>query len=249
MSHMVLFVDDDLGVLQALVRRLRKEPYELRTATSAEEAPGAFGRGPVDLVVCGWHMPGMTGTEFLAKVAAEYPNCVRILLTGEASLPVAVGAINNGEVYRFLTKPFDANALAGVIREALRDRAAPLPAGASPPAAAPTAKAADGNAREPEAAGQFADGVAAEFDQVVMAINGYCTILLADANVVGPVRESVRQIKKASERGLTLTRQLLSPGEQQRVARGHEPAGVATGEGTDRGPKADRVVATKLDRR
>jgi two-component system, probable response regulator PhcQ len=126
MTHTVLFVDDDLGVLQALVRRLRKEPYQIRTATSAEEAQGAFERCPIDLVVSDWRMPGMSGTEFLAKVAKEYPNCIRIMLTGEPSLAVAIGAVNNGEVHRFLTKPYDAEALAGIIREALQERDASL---------------------------------------------------------------------------------------------------------------------------
>lgn len=122
MAHTVLFVDDELSVLQALVRRLRKEPYEIRTATTAEEAWRTFERCTIDLVVSDWRMPGMSGTEFLAKVAAEYPDCIRIMLTGEPSLAVAIGAVNNGEVHRFLTKPYDADALAGIIREALLER-------------------------------------------------------------------------------------------------------------------------------
>jgi PAS domain S-box-containing protein len=122
MAQTVLLVDDELSVLQALVRRLRKEAYQIRTATSAEQARGVFERCTIDLVVSDWRMPGMSGTEFLAKVAAEYPNCIRIMLTGEPSLPVVMGAVNNGEVYRFLTKPYDADALAAIIREALKER-------------------------------------------------------------------------------------------------------------------------------
>jgi hypothetical protein len=122
MSHTVLFVDDDIGVLQALVRRLRKEPFEICTATSAEEAHATFARRKIDLVVCDWRMPGMCGTEFLASIAKEYPNCIRIMLTGEPTLAVAIGAVNNGEVYRFLTKPYDAEALARIIRTALGKR-------------------------------------------------------------------------------------------------------------------------------
>jgi len=112
-------IDDDLHVLQGLVRNLRKEPYQFRTATSAEEALGILAHDPVDLIVCDWHMPGMSGTEFLAKVAKEYPKIIRIMLTGQASLPVALSAINKGEVYRFLTKPYDASELALTLREAL----------------------------------------------------------------------------------------------------------------------------------
>lgn len=65
----------------------------------------------------------MSGTEFLAKVAKEYPDTLRIMLTGQATLPVAMGAINNGGVHKFLTKPFDAAALASTIRQALEHTA------------------------------------------------------------------------------------------------------------------------------
>ncbi len=124
MTHSVLLVDDELELLQALMRRLRKESFQLLTATSAEEALGILARSPVDLIVSDWQMPGMSGLDFLAKVAKEYPNCVRIMLTGQPSLPVAISAINNGEVYKFLTKPYDASALAQIIRDALEHRRA-----------------------------------------------------------------------------------------------------------------------------
>ncbi len=122
----VMFVDDDMALLQGLMRRLRKEPFELRTATSAEEALGILSRAPIDLVVSDMNMPGMTGMEFLARVAREHPDCIRIMLTGRPTLDVAMGAINSGEVYRFLTKPYDAGALAALIRDALKNRGARL---------------------------------------------------------------------------------------------------------------------------
>jgi DNA-binding NtrC family response regulator len=119
MKHSVLLVDDDLAILHALVRNWRKEPFEVRTATTAEEALGILAKGHVDAVVCDWQMPGMCGTEFLAKIAAQHPNVIRIMLTGKANFEVAQGAINNGAVHKFLTKPYDAGALADVIRKAL----------------------------------------------------------------------------------------------------------------------------------
>ena len=122
MRTSVLFVDDDLSVLHGLVRRMRKEPFELRTATSGEEALGILARSSIDLIVSDMNMPGMSGMDFLAKVAKEYPDCVRIMLTGRPTLDVAMDAINNGEVYRFLTKPYDAGALAALIRKALEQR-------------------------------------------------------------------------------------------------------------------------------
>jgi DNA-binding NtrC family response regulator len=119
MNRTVLLVDDDLAVLQALLRNWRKEPFHVRTATRAEEALAILARDPVDAVVCDWHMPGMSGTEFLAKVASTYPAVIRIMLTGKANLEVAQGAINNGAVHKFLTKPCDAAALADVLEKAL----------------------------------------------------------------------------------------------------------------------------------
>ncbi|HWY87587.1 MAG TPA: protein kinase [Gemmataceae bacterium] len=122
MTKSVLFVDDELGVLQAVMRRMRKEPFQLRTATSAEEAWGILSRSPIDLVVSDNNMPGMSGLDFLAMVAKEFPSCIRIMLTGKPSLDAAMNAINSGEVYRFLTKPYDSEALAALIREALEQR-------------------------------------------------------------------------------------------------------------------------------
>lgn len=118
----VLLIDDDLNVLRGLMRRMREVPYDFRTATSAERALDVLAEGPVDLLVCDWQLPGMSGTEFLARVARSYPSTVRIMLTGHPDLTIAMGAINQGGVFRFLTKPCDADVLTGVIREALNGR-------------------------------------------------------------------------------------------------------------------------------
>src|SRR5947209_10350862 len=127
MKHTVLLVDDDLAVFQALIRNWRKEPFEVRTATTAEVALAILAQSDVDAVGCDWQMPGMSGTEFLARIASEYPRVIRIMLTGKPNLEVAQGAINNGAVHKFLTKPYDAGALAEVIRKALEQE---QPAGA-----------------------------------------------------------------------------------------------------------------------
>ena len=119
MTQTVLLVDDDLSILHGLVRNWRKESFKVRTATSAEEALAILEQCPVDAVVCDWQMPGISGTEFLAKVAADYPQTIRIMLTGKPTFEVAQGAINNGSVHKFLTKPCDAGHLAGVLTKAL----------------------------------------------------------------------------------------------------------------------------------
>ncbi len=122
MRHTVLLVDDEPKVLSALQRLLRDEAYEILTANNAEEAALLLDRTPVDLIVCDEEMPGMPGSEFLAKVASEYPEIVRIMLTGHPTLPAALRAINEGRIYQFFTKPCNEIDLAISIRRALEQK-------------------------------------------------------------------------------------------------------------------------------
>lgn len=123
MSHTVLLVDDEPNVLSGLTRLLRKEPYGILTANTAEEAAQLLENNSVDLIVSDEEMPGMSGTEFLARVAGEYPDTIRIVLTGRPTLPTALRAINEGKVYQFLTKPCNEIDLAITIRRALEQKA------------------------------------------------------------------------------------------------------------------------------
>lgn len=121
-QHVILLVDDEPNVLAALQRVLHKEPYEVLTANSGTEALILLAEREVDLVVADQDMPILTGTMFLAEVRRKYPETVRYILTGKASLEVAVDAINAGEVARFLMKPIDENEFRLVIREGLRQK-------------------------------------------------------------------------------------------------------------------------------
>lgn len=122
MEHTVLLIDDDPNVLDGLKRVLRKEPYEIETANSADEAATLLQDHTFDVIVCDEEMPGMSGTEFFVGVAREYPDTVRIVLTGRPTLPAALRAINEGRVYQFLTKPCNEIDLAISIRRALEHR-------------------------------------------------------------------------------------------------------------------------------
>lgn len=124
MTHRVLFVDDESHVTEGLYRALRKEPYEVLSAHSAADALKLLAHVPVDVVVADEKMPGMSGSELLAEVRRRYPDTVRMILTGHATLEAAVRAINEGEIYRFFTKPCDAVDLAVTIRRALEHQAA-----------------------------------------------------------------------------------------------------------------------------
>ncbi len=122
MSQRVLFVDDDQHLLEGLVRVLRKEPYEVLTTNSATEAAQILEKSGVDVIVSDEHMPGMSGTEFLTRVGQAYPEVVRILLTGNPSLPLALQAINEGKVFQLLTKPCNEIDLAFTLRKALEHK-------------------------------------------------------------------------------------------------------------------------------
>ncbi len=122
MTHTVLLVDDEPNVLNGLIRILHKEPYEILTANTAEEAAELLENENVDLIVSDEEMPGMSGTEFLACVARDYPDVVGIVLTGNPTLPAALRAINEGKVYQFFTKPCNEIDLAITIRRALEQK-------------------------------------------------------------------------------------------------------------------------------
>ena len=122
MSHTVLLVDDEPKVLSALQRVLQEEPYRLLTAGNAAEAAEVLRRAPVDLIVCDENMPGLSGSEFLAQVARDHPDVVRIVLTGQPTLAAALRAINEGRVYQFLTKPCNELDLAMTLRRALEQK-------------------------------------------------------------------------------------------------------------------------------
>lgn len=122
MEHQVLYVDDEPAMINAVKRALYKEPYELLAAGSAEAALGVLADQPVDIVISDEQMPGMGGSDFLAIVRRKYPDTVQMLLTGRADLHLAIRAINVGEIYRFITKPFDPVELAIAIRQALQHK-------------------------------------------------------------------------------------------------------------------------------
>lgn len=105
MNRKVLFVDDDPNILSAFKRQLRKL-FEVETAESGDEGLKLISsRGPFAVVVADMRMPGMDGVQFLSKVKNISPDTIRIMLTGNADLQTAINAVNEGNIFRFLTKP------------------------------------------------------------------------------------------------------------------------------------------------
>ncbi|HKI31999.1 MAG TPA: response regulator [Gemmataceae bacterium] len=116
----ILVVDDEGEILYSLRGLLRKE-YDFHAAQSGYEGLQVVDRTPVHVVVADQRMPEMTGVDFLAQVRARYPDVTRLLLTGYADLPAVIDAINEGHVFRYITKPWDQDALRLVLREACEE--------------------------------------------------------------------------------------------------------------------------------
>ena len=119
LSPKILIVDDEENILNALQRLFRKENYRILTAISAEEALKIMEEQEVDLVISDLKMPVTNGVEFLAMVKEKKPDALRIMLTGHADLKSVIEAIEKGEVYRFLLKPWDDEELKVTIKRAL----------------------------------------------------------------------------------------------------------------------------------
>jgi putative nucleotidyltransferase with HDIG domain len=117
-AHTVLFVDDEVNILRALQRLLRNEPMRVLTATRASEALDTLAKEAVQVVISDQRMPEISGVELLAHVRERHPDVVRILLTGYTEIGVAVDAINRGEIYRLITKPWNDDELRSTIRQA-----------------------------------------------------------------------------------------------------------------------------------
>lgn len=124
MQPRVLCVDDEADLLDGLRNTLRKQPYRVVTANSATKAFSILETLAIDVIISDERMPEMPGHAFLAKVCQNYPDTVRMMLTGHASIEAAMAAINEGEIYRFLTKPCPPETLREAVRDALELKAA-----------------------------------------------------------------------------------------------------------------------------
>lgn len=114
----LLLVDDEPAILKALQRVVRDEGYKVITALDGESALRLVASESVDVVLSDMDMPGMSGLDLMVRLRRNHPSAVRLLLTGRGTLAAAVGAINDGEVYRFMTKPWDIDELREVLRQA-----------------------------------------------------------------------------------------------------------------------------------
>ncbi len=114
----LLFVDDEERIVRLLKIMFRGQ-YEVYTALNAHEALAIMETVPVDVVASDQRMPETTGIQLLAQIRERWPSTVRLLLTGYSDLVAIIGAVNEGEVFRFLNKPWSQSELRSVIAEAV----------------------------------------------------------------------------------------------------------------------------------
>jgi type II secretory ATPase GspE/PulE/Tfp pilus assembly ATPase PilB-like protein/FixJ family two-component response regulator len=111
-QHTLLFVDDEENILKSLKRLFLSDGYTILTAPSGAEGLSVLeNNGSVNLVMSDYMMPGMTGTEFLKAVKEKYPEMIRIMLTGHNDISVVMEAVNQGAIYKFINKPWNADEL------------------------------------------------------------------------------------------------------------------------------------------
>lgn len=116
----VLLVDDEENILKSLTRTLRKCSVDVVTATSGKEALFIMENTEVDLIISDMRMPGMTGAEFLEIAARDYPQAVRILLTGYADLESTIAAVNKGKIACYMNKPWNDDEIRQIVNDNLR---------------------------------------------------------------------------------------------------------------------------------
>lgn len=118
----LLLVDDEPNIVSALKRLFRRDGYRIITAASGQEGLQRMAEYEVDVVLSDQRMPGMTGVEFLRRAKELYPDTVRMVLSGYTELQSITDAVNEGAIYRFLTKPWDDERLRVHVQEGFHQK-------------------------------------------------------------------------------------------------------------------------------
>jgi signal transduction histidine kinase len=115
--HTLLVVDDEVDVLESL-RHLFHRSYRVLTAEGGDQALELLHHNDVHLVLSDQRMPGLSGDEFLSRAKELQPDAIRMLFTGYADIQAVINAVNEGQIFRYILKPWDAVELEGIIRQA-----------------------------------------------------------------------------------------------------------------------------------
>jgi len=114
-----LFIDDEESIIDGIQRLFIKEPYGVAATIDIEQARKTLDQENIKVVICDHRMPVMLGVKFLQEVKEKHPDVIRILFTGYTDFPMVEEAINQGEIYRFISKPWKTTELLATVRQAI----------------------------------------------------------------------------------------------------------------------------------
>lgn len=117
--YTVMFVDDEKEILRSLQRLVRNEPYKVEFANGGYDALGRLKKNQVSVLVTDLHMPEIGGLDLLEMVKKRWPDTIRLILSGNSDSGTILEAINKGDIYRYITKPWDNRELRVIVRQAL----------------------------------------------------------------------------------------------------------------------------------
>ena len=118
----ILCVDDEPFILSSLKRLLHGQNYEIFAVNSGREGLAVLKNNPIDLVISDMRMPEMNGAQFLEQVFSQWPDTIRILLTGYSDAIDMIAAINRGNIWRYIAKPWNDEELLITVQQALAHR-------------------------------------------------------------------------------------------------------------------------------
>lgn len=116
-NYNLLIIDDELEITKSIARQFRKK-YKVFTATSALEGIELMEKEHIQVIISDQRMPEMTGVDFFGIIKDKYPDALKLLLTGYADIEAVIGAINEGQVFRYVTKPWNPEELDTILKEA-----------------------------------------------------------------------------------------------------------------------------------
>jgi len=118
-DHNILLIDNEVNVINALKRELRKESYQILTATNVQDALKIMAENPIQVVIADHRLEGASVIEFMANIKDSYPDTIRVILSGYTDIDSVTAAINKGHVYKYLLKPWDKRELKETVRQCL----------------------------------------------------------------------------------------------------------------------------------
>jgi signal transduction histidine kinase len=219
----LLIIDDEEEILRALQRQFRRK-YDVHVARSADEGYRVMMETPIQVIISDQRMPGMNGSEFFGRVKSEFPDAMRLLLTGYADIQAVIEAVNDGNIFRYITKPWDPAELDATVREAFarynlivqnRRLLAELRhanAGLERRVAERTAELEDANARLLAANAQkdlFIGMAAHDLRTPIQVVQGFIDLLLDPRTPPSDYREFHLVIREAMHNMLNMLNDLL----------------------------------------